>query len=109
MLKFVKINEFYRLDFILEAFAKSADGELIVACPCYSEACSHRTGNLSASHNVARLKAILSCVDIAPERIRLERISTVKAPRLVQVIADFTEKIRRLGSSQQRKKGGKNG
>ncbi len=30
MLKFVKINEFYRSDFILEAFAKSADGGLLL-------------------------------------------------------------------------------
>ena len=87
----------------------SADERLIVACLCYSEACSHRTGNLSASHNIARLKAILSCVGIAPERIRLERISAVNMPRSVQATADFTEEIRRLGSSQLRKKGGKGG
>jgi len=109
MLKFVRINECYRLDFILEAFIKRADEGLIVACPYYSEACSHHTGNLSASYNVACLKAILSCVGIAPERIRLERISAVNMPRSVQATADFTEEIRRLGSSQLRKKGGKGG
>jgi len=52
---------------------------------------------------------MLSCVGIAPERIRLERISAVHAPRSVQATADFTEEIRRLGSSQLRKKGGKGG
>ena len=108
MLKFVKINGFYRSDFILEAFAKSAGG-LIVACPYYREVCSRHTGNLSALCNVAYLEAILSCVGIESERIRLGRTSVVKAPRFVQVIADFTEEIRRLGSSQTRKKGGKDG
>jgi len=108
MLEFVKINEFYRSGFILEAFTKSAEGD-IIACPYYSEACPHHTGNLSVSYSVARLKAILSCVGIESERIRLERISAVKAPRFVQITADFTEKIRRLGSSQLRKKGGKDG
>ena len=71
MLRFVKINEFYRSDFILEAFAKSADGGLVVACPYYSKACSHHIGNLSASYHVACLKAILSWVGIESERIRL--------------------------------------
>ena len=109
MLKFVRISEFYRSDFILEAFIKRADEGLIVACPYYSEACSHHTGNLNASYSVARLKAILSCVGIESERIRLERISAVKAPRVVQAIADFTEEVRKLSSSQLRKKGGKDG
>ena len=109
MLKFARINECYRLDFILEALAKSADGGFIVACPYYSEACSYHTGNLSASCNVARLKAILVCVGIASERIRLERISAVNMPGSVQATADFTEEIRRLGSSRLRKKGGKGG
>jgi len=48
---------------------------------------------------------MLSCVGIEPERIRLERISAVKTPGLVQAIVDFTKEIRRLGSSQLRKKG----
>ena len=81
----------------------------IIACPSYSEACPHDTGNLSASYNVARLKAILACVGIESERIRLKRISAVKAPGFVQITADFTEEIRRLGSSQIGRKGGKDG
>ena len=71
MLRFVKINEFYRSDFILEAFAKSADRGFVVACPYYSKACSHHTGNLGASYHVACPKAILSWVGIESERIRL--------------------------------------
>ncbi len=71
--------------------------------------CSHHTGNLSAGYNVARLKTILSCVGIESARIRLGCISAVKVLKSVQAIADFTEEIRRLGSSQLRKKGGKDG
>ena len=33
MLKFVRINECYRSDFILEAFAKSADGGSLLLAP----------------------------------------------------------------------------
>ncbi len=62
MLKFVKINEFYRSDFILETFAKSADGGFIAACPCYSKARSHHTRNLSVSYDVARRKIMFSCL-----------------------------------------------
>ncbi|TET16822.1 MAG: hydrogenase iron-sulfur subunit [Dehalococcoidia bacterium] len=32
-------------DSILEAFAKSADGVSIAACPYYSKACPHHSGN----------------------------------------------------------------
>ena len=49
------------------------------------------TLEIQAPHNVARLKAIPSCVGLESEKIRLERISAVKSSRLVQVIADLTE------------------
>ena len=61
MLEFVKINEFYRSGFILEAFTKSVEGD-IIACPSYPEACSHHIRNLSASYNVARRKIMFSCL-----------------------------------------------
>ena len=73
------------------------------------QVCPHHTENYSASYNVACLKAILNCVGMEPERIRLERISVVKAPRLVQAVADLTEEMRKLDPSRLRKKGGKDG
>ena len=66
---------------ILQALVRGVDGVFISACSHYSKACSHQTGNLSASYNVAR----------------------------VRTITDFTEEIRKLGPNRSRKKGGKNG
>ena len=40
----------------------------------------------SGSYNVARLKIMLSCLGVEPERIRLERILAVEAPRFVQQV-----------------------
>ena len=49
-------------------------------------------------------------VGMKSERIRLKRIKAVKAPGVVPTIADFTEELKRLGSSQLRKReGGKDG
>jgi len=85
---------------ILEALARDFDGVFIAACPCSSKACPHLIGNYSTSYNVTRLKVILSCLGIEPERIKLERISAVEEPRFIQKVSDFTKEMRKLGPSR---------
>jgi len=85
---------------ILEALARDFDGVFIAACPCSSKACPHLTGNYSTSYNVTRLKIMLSCLGIEPERIKLERISAVEEPRFIQKVSDFTKEMRKLGPSR---------
>ncbi len=59
-------------------------GSAVIERACLGARYALYFGNLSVSYNIARRKAIPSCVGIESERIRLERISAVKAPRFVQ-------------------------
>ncbi len=90
-------------EIILEALTRGLDGAFIAACPCSSKACPHFTGNYSTSYNITRLKVILSCLGIEPERIRLERISAVEEPRFIQKVSDFTKEVRKLDPSRPSK------
>ena len=87
--------------FIFKAFALGADGVLISGC--HPGQCHYEKGNLSARRRVTALKPFLDIVGIGQDRLRLEWIASGEAPKLANVVADFTETIRQLGPSPFRR------
>ena len=86
-----------RLDpqFVLEAFAKGADGVLIGGC--HPGDCHYQEGNYKTLRRVNLLKRVLREMGIEEDRFRLEWISAAEADRLRTTMNDMVEKVRALG------------
>jgi F420-non-reducing hydrogenase iron-sulfur subunit len=81
--------------FILEAFAKGADGVLIGGC--HPGDCHYQEGNYKALRRITLLKRVLKEMGIEDDRFRLEWISAAEADRLRVTMNDMVEKVRALG------------
>jgi F420-non-reducing hydrogenase iron-sulfur subunit len=81
--------------FVLDAFAKGADGVLIGGC--HPGDCHYQEGNYKALRRYHLLKRVLIGMGIEEDRFRLEWISASEADRLKVVMDDMTEKVRALG------------
>ncbi|HSB68259.1 MAG TPA: hydrogenase iron-sulfur subunit [Candidatus Methylomirabilis sp.] len=81
--------------FVLEAFAKGADGVLIGGC--HIGDCHYVEGNYKAIRRVQMLRRILQGMGIQDDRFRLEWISASEGEKVKLVINDMVEKVRALG------------
>ena len=81
--------------FVLEAFARGADGVLIGGC--HPGDCHYESGNYKTLRRYPILRRLLAEMGIEPERFRLEWISASEAEPLKAVVNDMVEKIRALG------------
>ena len=81
--------------FVLEAFAKGADGVLIGGC--HPGDCHYESGNYKTLRRYPILRRLLGEMGIEPERFRLEWISASEAEPLKAVVNDMVERIRALG------------
>jgi len=81
-------------ELILNAFSEGAWGVMISGCP--PEECEHN-GNYKARRRILLLKNLLKQLNIEPERIRLEWVSTGESMKLKQAITDFADEIAKLG------------
>ena len=81
--------------FVLEAFARGADGVLIGGC--HPGDCHYQEGNTKALRRFRLLKRILLDMGIEEERFRLEWISASEGEKLRAVVTDMVEKVRSLG------------
>jgi F420-non-reducing hydrogenase iron-sulfur subunit len=81
--------------FVLDAFAKGADGVLIGGC--HPGDCHYQEGNYKALRRVRMLKRLLKEMGIEEDRFRLEWISAAEADRLRVAVNDMVEKVRALG------------
>ena len=81
--------------FVLEAFAKGADGVLIGGC--HPGDCHYESGNYKTLRRYALLHRMLVEMGIEEERFRLEWISASEAEPLKTVVNDMVEKVRALG------------
>jgi len=88
--------------FILKAFAVGGDGVFIGGC--HPGDCHYLKGNLSTRRRIMALKPFLEAMGINSERLRLEWISASEGAKFAQVIADFTDTIKKLGPSPLEKK-----
>jgi F420-non-reducing hydrogenase iron-sulfur subunit len=81
--------------FVLDAFAKGADGVLIGGC--HIGDCHYVEGNYKAIRRVQMLRRILRGMGIQDDRFRLEWISASEGEKVKLVINDMVEKVRALG------------
>jgi F420-non-reducing hydrogenase iron-sulfur subunit len=81
--------------FILDAFAKGADGVLIGGC--HPGDCHYMEGNYKALRRVQLLKRMLNDMGIEEKRFRLEWISASEGERVKTVINEMTDQVRELG------------
>jgi F420-non-reducing hydrogenase iron-sulfur subunit len=81
--------------FVLEAFARGADGVLIGGC--HPGDCHYQEGNYKALRRFYLLKRMVREMGIEDERLRLEWISAAEGERVRSVVNDMVAKIRALG------------
>jgi F420-non-reducing hydrogenase iron-sulfur subunit len=81
--------------FVLDAFAKGADGVLIGGC--HPGDCHYQEGNYKALRRIELLRRLLRQAGLEEERFRLEWISAAEGERVKIVINDMVEKLRALG------------
>ena len=81
--------------FVLEAFARGADGVLIGGC--HPGDCHYQVGNYKALRRFRLLRRLLREMGIEEERLRLEWISASEADKVKAVVNDMVEKVRALG------------
>lgn len=81
--------------FVLDAFAKGADGVLIGGC--HPNDCHYQEGNYKALRRYHLLKRLVRQMGIEEERLRLEWISAAEGDRVRVVVNEMVEKIRALG------------
>lgn len=84
-------------EFVLRAFAKGADGVLVLGC--HPADCHYIGGNYRARRRIALLKMLLEQYGLDPERLHLEWVSASEGVKFQSTIKEFTEKIREMGPS----------
>jgi len=81
--------------FILKAFAKGADGVLVLGC--HPGDCHYAEGNYKALRRMPMLKKLLSQMGIEDERLRMEWVSASEGDRFAAIVDEMTEQVRKLG------------
>ena len=81
--------------FVLDAFARGADGVLIGGC--HPGDCHYQEGNYKALRRYELLRRLLNQMGIEDARFRLEWISAAEGDRVRIVVDDMVEKLRALG------------
>jgi F420-non-reducing hydrogenase iron-sulfur subunit len=96
-LKVVRVACSGRVDpsFVLEAFARGADGVLI--CGCHPGDCHYISGNSKALARIQLIQHITTDFGIEPERLRLEWVSAQQAERYVEIVNEMIAGLRALG------------
>lgn len=81
--------------FVLQAFAKGADGVLIGGC--HPGDCHYVEGNYKALRRFRILKRMLCDLGVEEDRFRLEWISAAEGDKVKTVINDMVIKVKALG------------
>ncbi|KYC45109.1 MAG: hydrogenase MvhADGHdrABC F420-non-reducing hydrogenase subunit D [Candidatus Methanofastidiosum methylothiophilum] len=83
--------------FVLDAFAKGADGVLVGGC--HPGDCHYAQGNYKTLRRVKLLKMLLKDMGLEEERLRLEWISASEGNKFREVVNDMTLKLKEIGPS----------
>lgn len=81
--------------FVLEAFARGADGVLLGGC--HPGDCHYVEGNYKALRRFEMLKRLAAGMGIEPHRLRLEWISASEGDKVRTVVNEMVEQVRALG------------
>lgn len=81
--------------FVLDAFARGADGVMIGGC--HPGDCHYLEGNRKALRRYLLLRRVLRAMGIEEERLRIEWISASEGERVRRVVNEMVETVRALG------------
>jgi F420-non-reducing hydrogenase iron-sulfur subunit len=81
----------------LEVLMRGADGVMILGC--HPADCHYVEGNMHEERKVKMLKKLIALTGLEPERLQLDWVSAAEGQRFAQIITDFTEHMKKLGSS----------
>jgi coenzyme F420-reducing hydrogenase delta subunit len=90
---------------ILAAFENGADGVYVAGC--LEGECHFLTGNLRAKKRVMYAKGLLEEVGISGERVAMYNLSAAEGARFAEIAREMTDRIKGLGPSPIRTKGGR--
>jgi coenzyme F420-reducing hydrogenase delta subunit len=82
--------------FIPRAFLAGYDGVMVLGC--HPGDCHYLTGNYQAEKKITLTRKLLDMAGIGSERLLLDWVSAGEGERFSQVVRQFVEKIRGLGS-----------
>jgi coenzyme F420-reducing hydrogenase delta subunit len=82
--------------FIPRAFLAGYDGVMILGC--HPGDCHYLTGNYQAEKKITLTRKLLDMAGIGSERLLLDWVSAGEGERFSQVVRQFVDKIRGLGS-----------
>jgi F420-non-reducing hydrogenase iron-sulfur subunit len=85
-------------EFIMEAFAKGADGVLIGGC--HPGDCHYSEGNYKCLRRFTLIQKYAEQMGIDKHRLRLEWISASEGKRLQEVVNEMTEQLKQIGPSK---------
>ena len=84
-----------RFEFVLRAFAKGADGVMVLGC--HPADCHYIGGNYRARRRVALLRMVLEQYGFDPKRLKLEWVSASEGEKFQKTIVEFVDTIKELG------------
>lgn len=90
-------------EFIFRAFARGADGVLILAC--HPGDCHYGHGNEKSLRTYLKVREMLKAVGLEEDRIIYNYVSAAEGVKFVEIARKVTEKIKALGPSPFRVKG----
>ena len=84
---------------VLKSFKHGIDGVAVLGC--HPGDCHYQTGNYQAEHKMQMTKRVLEEIGIEPERLYLDWISAAEGRRFSEVITEFTNEIKEIGSIKE--------
>jgi len=81
---------------VIKALHYGADGVLVLGC--HIGDCHYQKGNHLAKKRIAVLQRLLSYSGIDPRRVKIDWTSASEGEKFAQIVREFTEEIRKLGS-----------
>ncbi|MDD5297151.1 MAG: hydrogenase iron-sulfur subunit [Rhodocyclaceae bacterium] len=85
--------------YVLSAFKKGADGVLVSGC--HIGDCHYMEGNYHARRKLYLVKELLEFTGVEPERFRMSWVSAAEGAKFAQVVRDFVDDLRPLGSQDK--------
>jgi coenzyme F420-reducing hydrogenase delta subunit len=81
--------------FVLKAFQEGADGVLVSGC--HPGDCHYIEGNYYARRKLTLLSDFLDHMGVDKDRFQMSWVSAAEGPKFAEVIAKFTDRVRKLG------------
>ena len=88
-------------EFILRAFAKGADGVMVLGC--HPADCHYIGGNYRARRRVALLRMVLEQYGFDPKRLLLQWVSASEGEKFQTTVVGFVNTIKELGPTPLQK------